>query len=216
MKILTTLAPVLNLLKNISFIYRLIGVGIGFMLFSGSFKDALFLSSSQGATPITIEELMAIPQGEIPRYLKLKNVALMSDLYVATQNEDTGSILDASYPVYSTSQFGSGAIDAVAMPAQVIIKDKDFDENAILAIEGTVDGMYDNESFGEVRGILEANGVKVANNAVLIVKDVPPSMGSSILIALVTGLLSLLIVLSFVPAKYLGKEVVVQEEGEAA
>lgn len=206
MKFLSILAPVLNLLKRISFIYRLIGIGIGFMFFSSSIKDVLFLSSYNNAQPMTIDMLSELPPNEIPRYLQLENVSLLSDLYVATQNEDTGEIMDASYPVYSASQVAASADgDQSKVQAKVLVKDKDFSEESMLLPVMNISGMYDDESFGETKNILEANGVSVADNAILIVKgETPPAMGSSAAEALITGLLSILLLLSFAPAKYLG------------
>jgi len=67
-----------------------------------------------------------------------------------------------------------------------------------------VDGMYDNESFGEVRNILASSGVNVSENAVLIVKSKPPSFQSSLILSLVTGILGLLILLSFIPNSMMG------------
>lgn len=210
MQALSFLAPVLNLLKRISFIYRLIGIAIGFMFFSSNIKDVLFLSSYNDAQPMTIEMLSELPQSEIPRYLQLEDVSILGDLYVATQNEDTGEVLDASYPVYSASQLAG---DQSKLAAKVLIKDKNFSEESMLQPVRNVAGMYDNDSFGEVKGILEANGVSVADDAILIVKgETPPSMGTSALAALITGILGLLLVLTFVPRKYLGMEEVVEEQ----
>ncbi len=204
MKALSFLAPVLKLIKHIGFLYRIIGIVGCFVFFSSNIKDVLFLSSSSGTEPMTIEELVALPKNEIPRYLKLESLALMSDFYVATQNEETGQILDASYPVYSLTQLSNyDSLNPSSMVAHVIVKDKDFDE-ASLGLIVDVDGKYDNESFKEVKDILQTSGVSVSENAVLIVKEKPPSFKSSLLWTIVTGILGLLLVLSFIPSSTFG------------
>ena len=183
-----------------------------FVFFSQNIKDVMFLSSSNGAEPMTIEELSALPKDEIPRYLKLKNLLLLNDNYVATQSEGSNTILDASYPVYSMTQLSS--VDSVNIPfieAQVIVKDKDFSADSLSFMISELNGMYDNESFGEVKSILVQNGVKVSPNAILIVKEKPPSLSSSLLWSFLTGLGGLLIALSFIPQKNSGEEEFVNE-----
>lgn len=214
MKLLSLLAPVLNLLKNISFIYRIIGIALGFMFFSSNFKDVLFLSSYSDAQPMTIDMLAELPQDEIPRYIQLENVSLMSDLYVATEDEETGEVLDASYPIYSASQIAASVNgDQSSVEAKVLVKDKAFNAESMLLPAMNIAGMYDNDSFTETKNILEANGINIADDAILLVKgEAPPAMGSSLALALLTGLLSILLVLSFVPGKYLG--VVETSEGQ--
>ena len=202
----------LALIKQFGFLYRIIGIGIAFMLFNDSMKDLNFVSSAKEAEPISIEELMELPKSEIPRYLKLKDLMLLSDSYVASQNEDSGRILDASFPVYSTAQLGE--IDTVLNqppPAYVIIKDTDFNEDSLSLFMNTVEGFYDDESFKETRDILVANQVDIAKNAILIVKKAPPSYKSSLIWTIVTGIIGLLIVLSFIPNSVLG----LQNEEEA-
>ncbi len=213
MKFLSFLAPVLGLLKNFGFILRLIGLVIGFVLFQGFAKDLMFLSSSKGAKAMTVEQLMELPKSEIPRYIKLENLAMASDMYVASVNEETGEIADASYPVYSANQLSSSDSITSLPEAHVIVKDNNFDENSMAMIM-SVDGMYDNESFEEVKDILVMNGVKVSNNAVLIDKKSPPTFGSTLAWTLVLGLLSLLILLSFIPSRMLGIVEPVEEEQE--
>ena len=210
MKALSFLNPILGLIKNFGFIYRLIGIGICFTFFTSNFQDLMFLSSSKDAEPMTIEELKAIPKSEIPRYLKLKDLMLMSDSYVATQDEDSGRILDASYPVYSTQQLAEyDSLNPSALMTHVIIKDKDFHEDS-LSFFMNVDGMYDNSSLGEVRTILSQNGVNVSPDAILIVKEKAPAFSSSLMWTLLTGIGGLLIALSFIPNSMLG----MKEENE--
>ncbi|MEM1215656.1 MAG: hypothetical protein AAGJ82_08230 [Bacteroidota bacterium] len=206
MKVLSFLVPVLNLLKRVSFLYRIIGIVGATVFFMSNAKDVLFLSAHKDAQPLTIEMLSELEQGDIPRYLQLEGVSLMSDLYVATEDED-GYVMDASYPVYSGTQLRSGG-DQSTVAAKVLIKDKNFDE-ASLALGSAmyIEGMYDNESFGETKGILEANGIKVADDAILIVKgEQPPAMSSSLTAAILTGLLAILLTLSFVPVRLFGVE----------
>jgi len=204
MKVLSLLAPLLNLLKNFGFIYRIIGIGICATFFLSNAKDLLFLSSSKGVEPMTIEQLSALPKSEIPRYLRLENLTLMSDSYVATEDEDSGRIIDASYPVYSLDQLGGVETNGIP-PAHVIIKDKNFDEES-LNLLNSVDGMYDNEGFGEVKDILNANGLKISEDAILIVKEKPPAFQSTLLWTLLTGLGALLIGLSFIPSNVIRPE----------
>lgn len=206
MKALSFLVPVLNLLRHFGFIYRGIGLVIAFFIVSDNGKDLMFLSTSKGAEPMTIEQLTALPPGEIPRYLKLQNLVLLSDMYVASQREGSDEILDASYPVYSAeqmSQLDTNDFDPSNLTAHVLIKDKDFDPEAMSFFEN-VDGMYDNESVDEVRGILVANGVKVSENAVLIVKETPPDYSSSLLYTILGLLFGLLVLLTFVPNSVFG------------
>ena len=208
MKILSLLSPILRLLKRFGFLYRIIGIVVCFVLLSSSFKDLMFTSTSKKTEAMSIEDLTALPQSQIPRYLKLKNVALANGNYVVTQNEDTGEILDASYPVYSLDQLSEiDTLNPNPPVAHVIIKDKYFDEDSLQMVMD-IDGMYDNESFGEAKRILTDNGVKVSEEAVLIVKSQPPSFKLSLITTLVTFTLGLLILLSFIPnSKLGGKEV---------
>lgn len=216
MKALSFLSPILKIFKHFGFIYRVIGIVGCFVFFSSNFKDLMYTSTANKAEAMSIEELVALPKNEIPRYLKLKDLTLADGSYVATQNEDTGAILDASYPVYSLKQISDLDTLNPQLMAHVIIKDKDFDENSLQMIMD-VDGMYDNESFGEVRNILTSSGVQVSENAVLIVKSKPPSFQSSLIWSLVTGILGLLIVLSFVPNSMMGiaEEPAEEEEPQA-
>jgi len=203
MKFLSFLAPVLGILKRFGFIYRIIGIGLAFMFFSGSLKDLMFLSTAHETEPLTIDELMELPDSEIPRYLKLKELALLSDSYVAKENE-SGRILEATYPVYSFSQLAD--IDTVnnrPPPAHVIIKDTHFNPDSMKMFM-SVDGLYDHESFGETKRILEENQVYIADDAILILKEKAPSFNSSLIKTILSGLLGLLIVLSFIPNSALG------------
>lgn len=212
MKALSFLSPVLNLIKHFGFIYRILGVIGCFVFFSSNFQDLMFTSTSNNTEAMSIEDLIALPQNQIPRYLKLKDLTLANDNYVATQDEDSGRIIDASYPVYSLKQISDlDTLNPNSLVAHVIIKDKDFDENSLQLIMD-VDGMYDNESFLEEKRILTENGVNVSEKAVLIVKSKPPSFQSSLIWTLVTGLLGLLILLSFVPNSMMGIEEEPEEE----
>ena len=204
MKALSFLAPVLKLVKKINFIYRAIGIIGLFSFFSSNFQDLLFLSTSNNTKPITIEEVAAMSKSEIPRYLRLESLVLIGSSYVVTENEETGQILDASYPVYSLSQLANlDTLNPSATVAHVIVKDKDFDES-IMGDIIDIDGMYDNKSFGEVKKILVTNGIKVSDNAILIVKEKPPAFNSVLLWTILTGLGGLLLVLSFIPGSSLG------------
>lgn len=212
MKALSFLLPVLNLIRRFGFIYRLIGIAGCVLFFSSNIKDVLFLSSTKGVEPITIEELTALPKNEIPRYLKLENISIKDGLYVATQNEETGKVLNASYPVYSIQQLLSqDSTSLMPITAHVIVKDKNFHEDSLMVFM-TIDGMYDDESFGEARDILMANGVNVSSDAILIVKEKPPVLKSSILWSVITGVLGLLILLSFVPNRMYGVQAANEEE----
>ncbi len=203
MKFLSFLSPILGILKRFGFIYRIIGIGLAFMFFSGSAKDLMFLSSSSDTEAMTVDELMELPKSEIPRYLKLKELALLSDSYVAKENE-SGRILEASYPVYSLSQISDfDTINNRPPPAHVIIKDTHFNPDSMNMFM-TVDGLYDHESFAESKRILEENNVFIADDAVLIVKEKAPSYNSSLIKTILSGLLGLLIVLSFIPNGMLG------------
>lgn len=197
------LSPLLSILKRFGFIYRAIGIGIAFMLFSGCLKDLLFLSTTGDTEAMTVEELMELPKSEIPRYLKLKELTLLSDSYVAKENE-TGRILEASYPVYSISQVAEfDTINNRPPPAHVIIKDKHFNQDS-LGIFMSVDGLYDHESFSESKKILEENNIFIADDAVLIVKEKPPSFNSTLIKTILSGIIGLLILLSFIPNSTLG------------
>jgi len=202
MKFLSFLAPILGLLKRFGFLYRIIGIGIAFMLFSSCFKDLMFLSSTHDSEAMTVEELMELPKSEIPRYLKLKDLALLSESYVAS--EKNGRIVDASYPVYSISQIADfDTVNNRPPPAHVIIKDTHFNEDSMQMFMN-VDGLYDHESFSESKRLLEQNKVYIADDAVLIVKSKPPSYNSTLIKTILSGLFGLLIVLSFIPNSALG------------
>ncbi len=211
MKALSFLAPILKFFKFFGFIYRIIGLVGCFIFFSSNIQDLMFTSSHAGAEAMSIEKLISLPKDEIPRYLKLDNLALLNDAYVVTQNEDTGAIMDASYPVYSLSQMAEmdSITGASEILAHVIVKDNDFNEDS-LSILMNVNGLYEDESFEEVRDILTSSGVNVSPNAILIVKDEAPSFSSSLLWTFLTGLIGLLILLSFIPNSMLG----VKEEVE--
>lgn len=211
MKALSFLSPLFNLIKRFGFIYRIIGIVGCFVFFSSNIKDLMYTSTSNKTEAMSIEELVAMPKNEIPRYLKLKDLTLGDGNYVASQNEETGEIVDASYPVYSLKQISDMDTLNPQLIAHVIIKDKDFDESSLQMIMD-VDGMYDNESFGEVKNILSTSGVQVSNDAVLIVKSKPPSFKSSLIWSLVTGILGLLILLSFIPNSMMG--IADEPEGE--
>ena len=212
MKALSFLLPVLNLIRRFGFIYRIIGVVGCLVFFSSNIKDVLFLSSTKGVEPITIEELTALPKNEIPRYLKLENISIKDGLYVATQNEETCKTLSASYPVYSIQQLlNQDSTSLLPITAHVIVKDNNFNEDSLMVFM-TIDGMYDDESFDKARDILMANGVNVSSDAVLIVKEKPPVLKSSLLWSLVTGVLGLLILLSFVPNRMYGIQTVHDDE----
>lgn len=204
MKILSIIAPVLKLIKHFGLLYRVIGIAGCFAFFSSSAKDLMFLSSAKNTEPMTIEQLTALPQSEIPRYLKLRDLTLLSESYVVTQDEESGTIYDASYPVYSVNQFANyDTLNPASLVAHVIIKDKDFDETK-MPFMIDIDGKYDNDSFSKVRDLLNTNGVKVSEKAVLIVKEKPPAYKSTLLWTIGTGLLGLLIALSFIPRSMLG------------
>lgn len=206
MKAFSFLLPILNLIRHFGFIYRVIGIVGCFVFFSSNIKDVMFLSSAKGVQPMTIEELVALPKNEIPRYLKLEDISINDGLYVARQDEESGKILSASYPVYSILQLlTQDSTSLMPLTAHVLIKDKNFNEDS-LTVFMNVDGMYDDESFEEARDILVANGVKVSDEAILIVKEKPPVLKSSMIWSAVTGILGLLIALSFIPNKMYGVE----------
>lgn len=195
------LSPILNLIKRFGFIYRAIGLVACFFFFSENGKNLLFLSTTKGSEPITIDQLRSLPENEIPRYLKLKDVALLSDSYAAEVNEDSEKIINAYYPVYSLDQIGEDASSLNDLTAHVIVKDKDFSEES-MAFMTDIDGKYEQESFGEIKGILTDSGVFVSDKAVLIVKEKPPVFSSALLWTLLSGLAGLLILASFIPQKY--------------
>jgi len=200
MKFLSVLSPVLNLLKNFGLLYRLIGLVVCFIFFSGNFKDFLFLSQSNGAKPMTVEDIIDTPNGELPRYIKLENVAMASSAYLATQDEETGAIVDASYPVYSINQLANyDTLNPLSLITYVIVKDKNFNEDS-LSFLMNIEGVYDNESFTKTMNMFAANDINVSPDAILLVKEKAPSFNSSLLWSVLSGLGGLLILLSFIPS----------------
>lgn len=204
MKFLSVLAPVLNLLKNFGFLYRIIGLGICCMFFSSNAKDLLFLSQSDGAKPMSIEDIKNTPNDELPRYIKLENVAMASSAYLATENEETGAIVDASYPVYSFEQLTNyDTLNPLSLMTYVIVKDKNFNEDSLSFIMN-IEGVYDNENFDKTMNMFASNDINVSADAILLVKEKSPSFSDSLLWSGLTGLGGLLILLSFIPGSKLG------------
>jgi len=117
------------------------------MFFSSNAKDLLFLSQSDGAKAMSIEDIKNTPNEDLPRYIKLENVAMASSAYLATENEETGEIVDASYPVYSFEQLTSyDTLNPLSLMTYVIVKDKNFNPDSLSFIMN-VEGIYDNENF---------------------------------------------------------------------
>jgi len=165
---------------------------------------------------MSIEDIAKTPNDELPRYIKLQNVAMASSAYVATENEETGAILDASYPVYSLEQLANyDTLNPLSLMTHVIIKDKNFNEDSLGFIMN-VEGVYDNESFAETMNIFASNDINVSADAILLVKEKPPSFNSSLLWSGLTGLGGLLILLSFIPGSMLGASPPVETAVETA
>lgn len=204
MKFLSVLAPVLNLLKNFGFLYRIIGLGICCIFFISNAKDLLFLSQSDGAKAMSIEDIKNTPNEDLPRYIKLESVAMASSAYLATEDEETGRIIDASYPVYSFEQLTNyDTLNPLSLMTYVIVKDKNFNADSLSFIMN-VEGIYDNENFDKTMNMFASNDINVSADAILLVKEKPPSFSDSLLWSGLTGLGALLLLLSFIPSSKLG------------
>lgn len=183
-------------------------------LFLPSMKDSIYNMTSGGVPDMTIDEIITMGPENAPRYMHLMDLNVISDAMVVSQNEETGEVMNTVFPVYRMDQMVESGSDASKAQAYVIIKEKDFEGSAVGGVFD-YDAMYDSESLSEEVGILKANGFNINDNAIVITSGYPPSSSSSLIKALIGGILSLLVFLTFVPTKMLlGKDYVPETSEE--
>ena len=212
MKILSLLAPLINLLKNIPILYRIILIVISFGgLMSG--VESL-TASANTSTALTIEELANTEKSKLTKYIKILDVAVGGGNYLSSMNEETLEVVNSTYPVYSIDQIMEIENNGLSnVPAKVIIEDANIEEtlkNRIFSIEG----LYSSNVNLETISKLSSAGYNIASNVIMIKKRPIPIRGSKSGYIFPGFIFLMLGLLSFVPRKMYDKEVTVENYPE--
>jgi hypothetical protein len=69
-------------------------------------RDMFFLKDFSAAKELTIDELKQIPAGNVPRYIKLKDIQIVGGSYVEETTTKRGSKISSTYyyPLYSKAE----------------------------------------------------------------------------------------------------------------
>ncbi|MEY3241007.1 MAG: hypothetical protein RIR11_2445 [Bacteroidota bacterium] len=97
------LAKIALLFKNLSFLYRLIGIFVaGYLVFGMAIPDIRFNISTGKVIEMTLDQLLKTPADDIPRYLKIKDAVVPSSSYVEIRSGKSNALTTIYYPVYSS------------------------------------------------------------------------------------------------------------------
>ncbi len=204
-------------------IYRIVIIIVCYFLFKEGWNDFKFNWSVKEAKVFTIEELERTPRADIPRYIKVKNVQILSSNYVAEVGKKKGDLRAIVYPVFSLKGFmksaqqkaptAKGVAYQIDSTAQIKVKlvvrehypNKVKVENGeyFKELKNEVEGKYDPDSgiSSDTKKLL-ANGVFDVTDAIELTRGGSPwGYWISILAMAASIIIGLLLLISFLPSR---------------
>ena len=204
---------VLEFISRVSFIYRLIALGVIYFFISSSFTDVRFLSSYNNRKAFTIEELGNMPKQDIPKYIKVeKSLPLGSGIVTTFTKKGRVTSETYTYPVVSVDEFNDSSKAKIARvffntPYQK--SDTSDTANLLKEFEG-IEGAYDPDQnlAADAIQMLQAENIMVAENPIIITKGGSlPTMGGSATSLALSFLAFLLVAGSFLKNMFKPQEV---------
>ncbi len=131
-----------------------------------SVRDMFFLKDFSAAKELTIDELKQIPAGNVPRYIKLKDVQIVGGSYVEETKTKRGSKISSTYyyPVYSKEEANkansSSLVGALTKMAGMSKEERmDTTRANAIAEEATKGALAELESFVVVKDGKESKAI---------------------------------------------------------
>ncbi|GAB4045690.1 hypothetical protein [Spirosoma litoris] len=195
-----------------------------YMLFKEGWQDFKFNSTVSEAKVCTIEELEKIPPGDIPRYIKVKDVKILKGNYVVEVGKKKGDLRAVIYPVFSLKNFLASALrkdstvkgvtyqlDTTAkIKVKLVVRDNHANKADVESgeyfkkLKSEVEGKYDPDLriSNDTKKLLEDSGFNIDKEAIELSQGGSPWGNIGSISAMIgSSLIGLLMLISFLPTR---------------